>query len=200
MLDTLHLVRHGEVANPGHLVYADLPGFSLSPLGRRQADAVAARLAAQDGAVIACSPLERARETAAPLAAALGTVAAVDHRLTEWGLLSRWAGEVWGDLAVRYPGEVEAYLTDPSDLPFSPEPLDAVAARMAAAVADLGAGHPGGTAVVVSHQDPVQALRFHLTGRPLAGLGAAKPGHGTVITLRWDGEWAETGRWDPPGA
>ena len=45
---TIHLIRHGEVHNPDHVVYADLDGFGLSELGRQQARAAAARLAETD--------------------------------------------------------------------------------------------------------------------------------------------------------
>ncbi len=61
----------------------------------------------------------------------------------------------------------------------------------------LGDQFPGGTAVVVSHQDPVQALRLVLTGRPLGTLPEDKPGHGTILTLEPGDPWAESGRWDP---
>lgn len=196
MLARLHLVRHGEVHNPRHLVYASLPGFGLGASGRAQAHAAAAHLAGSPIDAVVASPLQRAVETAAPIAAAAGLPLRTDERLIEWRLLDRWAGVVWEDLADRFPGETDAYLSTPHDLPFSPEPIDAVARRLAEVVAELGSQHPGGRAVVVSHQDPVQALRLHLTGRPLSLLARNKPGHGTVLTL--EPEWVETGRWDPP--
>jgi broad specificity phosphatase PhoE len=196
VLARLELVRHGEVHNPRHLVYASLPGFGLSEAGLEQARAIASRLAADPPGVVVSSPLERAVQTAAPIADAAGVPLRTDERLIEWRLLDRWAGVVWGDLAETHPGETEAYLATPHDLPFSPEPIEAVARRMASVVADLGIEFPGGHAAVVSHQDPVQALRLHLTGRSLARLGRDKPGHGTVLTLR--PEWVETERWDPP--
>lgn len=199
MLHRLHLVRHGEVHNPDGLVYADLPGFHLSDLGREQAGSAAAHLGGSTVDAIVCSPLDRARETAAPIAHALALTVEIDDRLTEWGLSSRWAGVPWADLDHHFPGEIAAYTRTPHDLPFSPESIAAVAQRMEAAVADLGARHPGGTAVVVSHQDPVQALRLGLRGLDLAALNTDKPGHACVITLeRSAGEWRETASWLPP--
>jgi broad specificity phosphatase PhoE len=198
VLRRIHLVRHGEVENPGHVVYADLPGFHLSELGRRQADAAAARLGAiARGAPVVSSPLERAVETALIIARAVGTEPQIDPGLTEWRLGQRWAGTAWEDLPDRFPGELEAYLAHPADLPFSPESIAEVAERMTAVVGRLGAGHPNaGEAILVSHQDPLQAVRLRLTGRPLSALPVAKPGHAEVLTLD-----AAGGRWiESPGA
>jgi broad specificity phosphatase PhoE len=197
VLHRLHLVRHGEVHNPGHLVYADLPGFGLSRQGHWEAQAVADHLGEHPIDVVAVSPLQRAIETAAPLVAVLELDPEIDERLTEWGLLRRWAGIVWEDLPAGFPGEVEAYLTHPEDLPFSPEPLEALAARMLAVAEDLGTRYPGRAGVIVGHQDPVQALRLALTGRPLSHLPRDKPAHGTVVTLEPGDPWREISRWDP---
>ena len=67
----IHLVRHGHVYNPRHLVYASLPGFGLSDEGKLQADTVATHLSTLPIARIVSSPLDRAVETATPLAAAV---------------------------------------------------------------------------------------------------------------------------------
>jgi len=198
VLARLHLVRHGEVHNPDHLVYAALAGFGLSDLGRSEAEAAALHLSTGRIDVIAASPLQRALESALPIANRHGLEVTVDTRLIEWGLLDRWAGIVWEDLADEFPGEVDAYLSHPHDLEFSPESLDAVVQRFAAVVADLGEAHPGGMAVIVSHQDPVHAARLVLTGRSLEDRATDKPGHGTVITLEPGDPWVEAARWDPP--
>jgi broad specificity phosphatase PhoE len=192
----LHLVRHGEVENPDHLCYADLPGFSLSPRGRRQAAAAANRLAtvAGDEVAVVTSPLERAVETAAIIAAELGTRPVTDERLGEWSLSMRWAGVAWEDLPRVFPGELEAYLAHPHELAFAPESLAAVADRMTAAVADT----PPREVVVVSHQDPLQALRLRLSGRSLRCQNEDKPRHCEILTLRAAGNgWEETERWTP---
>ena len=65
----VHVVRHGEVYNPSGVLYGRLPGFHLSETGRAQADTVAEALADRDIAAVIASPLERAQETAAPIAA-----------------------------------------------------------------------------------------------------------------------------------
>ena len=196
MLRTLHLVRHGEVHNPDHIVYGDLDGFGLSSTGCRQADAVARRLAEMQIDAIVSSPLDRAVATAIPIAASSGIELVTDDRLTEWALGSRWAGVPWDDLPTRFPGEVEAYLAHPDDLDFTPETIADVAHRMGSVVGDLGVGHSGGRIVIVSHQDPIQALRFTLTDRRLSDLQADKPTHGCHITLAAAGPtWVETTSW-----
>jgi broad specificity phosphatase PhoE len=197
VLERLHLVRHGEVENPDGVVYADLPGFSLSASGRAQAAASGKYLLARGPSAVISSPLDRAVETAHTIAVAAGVEVTIDDRLVEWGLASRWAGVRWDDLHERFPGELEAYLASPYELDFSPESIDEVAARMAAAVESLDRSDLD-DAVLVSHQDPVQALRVRLTDAPRESFTLGKPGHASVITLerRTDG-WEETGYWEP---
>ena len=191
------LVRHGEVANPHHVVYADLDGFSLSSRGVRQAEVAAERLAAAPVELVVSSPLTRATETAAAIARPHGCAVVVDERLTEWRLSSRWAGVRWEELPDRFPGELEAYLEHPHDLSFTQESIAAVAVRMRAAVADRSAQRQ--CVVFVSHQDPVQAARLALTGRSLSALPHGKPGHAAVITLtNTRARWSEQGLWEPP--
>jgi broad specificity phosphatase PhoE len=197
VLAALHLVRHGEVANPRHICYGDLPGFGLSPAGRRQAEAAAAHLAGTGADLLLASPLQRALETASAIGRRLGLEPVVDDRLTEWRLGVRWNGVVWEDLPAAFPGELEAYLDHPADLPFSPESLAAAAQRLTALAADLGDAHPGATAILVSHQDPVQAARLLLTGGDLASLHRRKPGHAAVITLAPGNPWREVSCWEP---
>ncbi|MFH1330095.1 MAG: histidine phosphatase family protein [Actinomycetota bacterium] len=197
MLGRLHLVRHGEVANPRHLCYGDLPGFGLSPAGRLQSEAAAAYLAAAGAELLLTSPLQRAVETAGIIGRFLGLPAAPDDRLIEWRLGVRWNGVVWEDLPTAFPGELEAYLEHPADLPFSPETLAAAAERIVALVDEVGSRHPGAAVVLVSHQDPVQAARLLLTGRELAALHCRKPGHAAVLTFTPGAPWREAACWEP---
>jgi broad specificity phosphatase PhoE len=195
-LCTVYLVRHGEVLNPEHVVYANLPGFPLSPTGRRQAEYSAERL--PDHATIVASPLDRAVETATIIAERRSGRILVDDSLTEWGLSTRWAGHRWDTLDEVFPGELTAYLEHPHDLPFTPESLADVAKRMEGAVR----GHlaiTNGPLVIVSHQDPIQAARLALTGRPLTDLNRDKPQHAGVIELetRPAVPWAESTMWAP---
>ena len=77
----VHLVRHGEVHNPTRVLYGRIPGFGLSEDGRMMAKAAADFLAGRDVTLLLSSPLERARETAEPIAAQFGLPVTVDERL-----------------------------------------------------------------------------------------------------------------------
>src|SRR5579859_8069121 len=79
----VHLVRHGEVANPGGILYGRLPGYHLSENGQMMAKAAAEFLAGRDVTVLRTSPLDRAVETAGPIAAQLGLEIETDERLIE---------------------------------------------------------------------------------------------------------------------
>ena len=65
---TVHLIRHGEVHNPEGVLYGRRDGYHLSDLGRDMAERVAKTLGDRDIVHLRRSPLERAQETAAPLA------------------------------------------------------------------------------------------------------------------------------------
>ncbi len=74
----VHLMRHGEVHNPEGILYGRLPGYYLSDLGREMAEMVARFLAPKDVVRVVASPLERAQETAGPIAAAFDLP--IEHR------------------------------------------------------------------------------------------------------------------------
>ena len=80
---TVHLLRHGEVHNPGGVLYGRMSGFHLSDLGQRMARQVADVVGERDIVHLVSSPLERARETGQPLADARGVEIATDERLIE---------------------------------------------------------------------------------------------------------------------
>src|SRR5450755_2400036 len=82
-ITTVHLVRHGEVENPHGVLYGRIPGYHLSEEGRMMAKAVADYLGSRDVTVLRTSPLDRARETAEPIAAQLGLQPVIDDRLIE---------------------------------------------------------------------------------------------------------------------
>jgi broad specificity phosphatase PhoE len=195
-IDSVFLVRHGEVRNPGHVVYADLPDFPLSTTGRRQAAAVADYL--PHNATVVSSPLDRAVETAQIIANHTDGRVVVDNALAEWALGSRWAGHVWEELEASFPGELTAYLEHPEHLPFSPEPLSDLATRVGGAVR-IRRDELDGPLIFVSHQDPIQAARLFLTGRPLAELRRDKPMHAEAVELlvSTTEPWTERGSWAP---
>jgi broad specificity phosphatase PhoE len=161
----VHLVRHGEVENPGRILYGRLPGFSLSDLGRRMADVVAASMRGRDVTVLVSSPLERAQQTAAPIAAELGLDVDLDDRMIESTNHIEGLRFGVGDGSLRHPAHWR-YLTNP----FRPswgEPYVEVAARVRAAVDDARVRASGHEAVLVSHQLPIWVTRRAFEGRQL---------------------------------
>ena len=99
----VHVLRHGEVHNPNGILYGRLPGFSLSVAGRSQAGAVARSLADHDIAMVIASPLQRAQETAAPIAAAHDLIVRTDENLIEAGNTFEGLRVSVGDGALRKP-------------------------------------------------------------------------------------------------
>lgn len=161
-LTRVHLVRHGEVHNPEKVLYGRLPGYRLSDTGQRQAKVTAEFLATLDVAAVVASPLDRARQTATPIAEAHGLVVQIDPRLIE----SRNAFEG------RHFEASPALLRNPAFWglmrnPFRPswgEPYTEIAARMLTAVAEWRDAHAGRHVILVSHQLPVWTARRALEG------------------------------------
>lgn len=199
MASRIHLIRHGEVENPQHLVYASLPGFGLSEEGESQSREVARYLGRAPLVAIWSSPLERALRTAEPLAARVGIPVRLLTDVVEWSLMDRWRGTVWEELPDTFPGELEGYLEDPSNMPYSPESLGDLASRMARALRDLDQSYPHGDVAVVSHAGPVRAAVLALTGSPLGGFWEDQPEHGSVTTFapQTNGPWKIETVWAP---
>jgi broad specificity phosphatase PhoE len=161
----VHLVRHGEVANPTRVLYGRLPGFGLSEDGQMMAKAAADFMAGRDVTVLRSSPLERARQTAEPIAAEVGLPVEVDDRLIEpWNHFEGMRVAV-GDGSWRAPRHW-IYLSNP----FRPswgEPYVEVAERVLAAAADAAKAAAGHEAVCVSHQLPIWTARRSVEGKRL---------------------------------
>ena len=159
----VHLLRHGEVHNPQGLLYGRMDGFHLSDRGRAMADRVAEAVGDRDITHLVSSPLERAQETIAPLAAVRALQVHLDERVIEsenWFEGKRFAP---GDNALRHPS---AWLRLWNPLrPSWGEPYKAIVARMMAAVHDARAAAEGHEALIVSHQLPIWTTRLHVEGR-----------------------------------
>lgn len=197
MAARVHLVRHGEVSDPDHMVYASLPGYGLSELGISQARSAARYLGRQPVVAVWSSPLERALRTAEPIGGRLGLPVRVDPALGEWGLMDHWAGTSWDVLDSVYPGELARFLERPNDLPFSPESLADLSERVIATIRRLEGDHPHGEIAVVSHSGPLRAATLGLTGEPLTAFWEVQPEHGSVTTLRPGVTWSLESMWAP---
>ncbi|MEO7070329.1 MAG: histidine phosphatase family protein [Nostocoides sp.] len=159
----VHVVRHGEVENPERILYGRLPGYGLSELGRQMAGLAAAYLADRDVVAVVSSPLQRAVETATPIAAAHDLPIDVDERVVEAGNVFEGKQVASGKGLLKDPKMFRYFLN-----PLRPswgEPYVDLVARMKAAVADLRTRVAGHEAVIVSHQAPIWMLRSALEGR-----------------------------------
>ncbi len=197
MASRIHIVRHAEVENPQHLVYADLPGYHLSQVGAEQARAAARYLGRSPVVAVWSSPLLRSLRTAETIATRAGLAVRIDEDLTEWRLMNRWRGVRWEDLPERFPGELEAFSSTPQDLPFSPESLQDLIRRVTGALRRLDAHYPHGELVVVTHQAPVRAAVLGLLGMPLSSFREDHPGHASVTTMKGGPRWTIETTWEP---
>ncbi len=161
----VHLLRHGEVFNPGRILYGRLPDYHLSDLGQEMARLAAAFLAERDVVAVTSSPLERALETAAPVAALHRVAVGTDARLLE--ATNRFEGvDVAGGKGIWRHPELARHLVNP----FRPswgEPYDDVARRMRGAIDDMRVAADGHEGVLVSHQLPIWVARRSLEERRL---------------------------------
>ena len=200
----MHVLRHGEVYNPGKVLYGRLPDFHLSELGQQMAKAAAETLAARDITYVVASPLERAQETAAPFAAEFKLETASDIRLIESANYFEGKRVSVGDGALSNPRHWWV-LRDPIT-PSWGEPYLQIAQRMFAALQAARVAAEGHEAVCVSHQLPIWTLRrylekkrlwhdprrrqcglasltsFHFDGETLAGIGYREPAAHLVAT------------------
>ena len=160
---TVHLIRHGEVHNPEGVLYGRRDGYHLSDLGREMAQRIAGALGDRDIVELRTSPLERAQETAAPLAAALALTPVIDPRVIESGNVFEGKRFGHGDNALRKPS-TWIHLRNPFK-PSWAEPYVEVAARMTATVHDARDAARGHEAVIVSHQLPIWITRLAVEKR-----------------------------------
>lgn len=162
----VHLVRHGQVHNPDGVLYGRSPGFGLSDLGRQMAQRLGEHFAAVPLGYLVSSPLQRAQETMAPIAAAHPDLEVrIDDRVIE-------AANIFEG---RSFGKRNEILLRPSSWwalrnPLQPswgEPYTSILARMRTALADAASHATGGEALVLSHELPIWMARCWAEGRSL---------------------------------
>jgi broad specificity phosphatase PhoE len=161
----VHLLRHGEVHNPRGVLYGRLPGYGLSERGHAMAGRVADTVADRDIVHVGSSPLQRAQETAAPVAEKLGLEIVTDDRVIE-------AGNVFEGLTLGVGAGSLAHPRHWKHLrnPFRPswgEPYAEQVVRIREAMDDVADEVAGHEAVIVSHQLPIWVTRLAVEGRRL---------------------------------
>jgi len=183
----VHLLRHGEVENPRRVMYGRLPGYHLSANGHSMADAAADFFSERSVEALFCSPLERAQETARPVAERLGLEIVTDDRLIEpWNHFEGLTFGV-GDGSLRRPAHWP-YLINP----FRPswgEAYRSVARRMLAMMEVARVAAAGQEAVCVSHQLPIWVTRRMTEGKPLWHNPAVREcALGSVTSFTYSGD------------
>ncbi len=163
---TVILVRHGQTPSTGKVLPGRAPGLHLADLGREQAERAAARIGELDKVdAVYTSPLERARETAAPIGRVRGLKPIVARGLLECDF-GEWTGAELAKL-MKLP-EWGTVQRAPSTFTFpGGESFSAMQHRIVSAIDTLRAAHPGGTIVCVSHADPIKAAVAHALGTHL---------------------------------
>ncbi|MEU2793160.1 bifunctional RNase H/acid phosphatase [Streptomyces sp. NPDC007100] len=169
---TFVLLRHGETALTPQKRFSGSGGSDpeLSPAGHRQAEAVAAALAAR-GTIqaVVSSPLKRCRQTAETVAARLGLDVRTDEGLRETDF-GAWEGLTFAEVQERYPEDMAAWLGSAKAAPTDGESFAAVARRVAVSRDKLLARHAGRTVLLVTHVTPGKTLVRLALGAPPESL------------------------------
>ena len=190
---TVHLVRHGEVYNPKKILYGRMPGYHLSSRGNSMAVATSKFFRGRDVTYLAASPLERAQETARPIAEVTGCEVQTREDILEAGntfeglRTKGWRSQLINPVRWRH-------MTNTLE-PSWGEPYQEIFQRMWGAVEDARDTAEGHEAVLVSHQLPIVMVQRHVQGKPLAHA-SRNCDLASVTSLVFDGgdvvDWAYT--------
>ena len=185
------MVRHGQTPTTGKVLPGRAAGLHLAEAGVQQAHAVAERIAELPGVdAIYASPLERARETAAPIGKALQQRVKINKGLLECDF-GDWTGEQLSTL-MKKP-EWSTVQRAPSSFRFpNGESFTEMQTRMVTTLDNIRQEHPGGVVVCVSHADPIKAAVAHAMGTHLdlfqrivigtcSVSAVAYSGHGPIV-------------------
>jgi len=181
---TILLVRHGQTPTTGRLLPGQARGLHLSDDGKKQAEAAAARIARlKRVTAVYASPLERARETAMPIARARGLAMRIERGLMDLDV-GRWTGERLDKVSKR--PEWSTVQRNPSGFRFpGGESFMEMQTRMTDTLARLVERHRGGVVVAVSHADPIKAVVAHALGMHLDLFQRLNVAPGSITTIAY---------------
>ena len=165
MSSTVHVLRHGEVENPNKILYGRQPGWYLSSRGQEMAATLGEWSKSIDLGALHVSPLQRAQETAAPIAAAHNMAITTDKRLIEAANIFEGKSFELGSGVLKHPSSWR-HLYNPWK-PSWGEPYVEQINRMLAAVFAAKDAANGKDAICVSHQLPIWILRSAIENRRL---------------------------------
>jgi probable phosphomutase (TIGR03848 family) len=181
---TILLVRHGQTPTTGKVLPGRAKGLHLSDEGRKQAEIAAERIGELTKVVaVYSSPLERAKETAAPISKALGLKTQIDKGLFECDF-GDWTGKELSKLN-KLP-EWRTVQSAPSTFRFpNGESFTEMQTRMVSTLDRLRLKHPGGTIVCVSHADTIKAAVAHALGTHIDLFQRIVISPASVSALTW---------------
>jgi probable phosphoglycerate mutase len=162
---TFLLIRHGENDWVGKALAGRLPGVHLNASGAAQAERLARSLAGKPIQRVVSSPLERATETAGPIAAALGLTVQVCEEFTEIQF-GEWEGKPVAGLELDPRWKLYNSYRSTTPAPGGEMMLE-TQVRFVSGVERLRREHPAETIAVVSHADPIRAALLHYLGMPI---------------------------------
>ena len=192
---TVYLVRHGEVYNPKKVLYGRMPGYHLSSRGRSMAAVTSQFFEGRDVTYLAASPLERAQETAEPIAEVTGCEVhtrtdIIEAGNTFEGLRTKgWRSQLLNPIRWRH-------MTNPLE-PSWGESYEAIRARMCDAVDSARTEAEGHEAVLVSHQLPIVMVQRYVQGKRLAHA-SRECDLASVTSLVFDGDVVVDWSYDTP--
>ena len=176
-----YLIRHGEKDTPQSVLAARSPGVRLTAFGRRQAEAIAERLASEPVHRVYASPMERAQETAAPLARARGVPVEVleavhEYHFGEW--TNRTTESLEGDPSWKNFNGFRSGTPTPGG-----ELMLAIQARFVGAMLSLRDKFPDQGIALFSHGDPVRAALLYFAGSPMDFWSRFEISVGSITTI-----------------
>lgn len=183
-MTTVVLVRHATTSTTGKRLYGQSPGHDLDERGQRQAEAAAERLRGLAVDAVYSSPLERAQQTAKPIARAAGVRVRTRKGLIEPDV-GDWTGKALGQLRRRK--EWRVVQRAPSRFRFpGGESFRQLQQRAADEVEGLAREHPDGRIVCVSHADVIKVIVAHFIGLHLDLLQRLDISPASITTLHLD--------------
>ena len=180
----LLLLRHGETPLSAERRFSGRGDPALNERGLAQAQAAARRLSAYDVSAVVSSPLQRAAQTAAAVAAAFGVDVVTNDGFAETDF-GEWEGLTFAEIRGGWPKEMAAWLADPDVAPPGGESFTATFARVQSARDKLLAEHPGATVVLVSHVTPIKTLLRQALEAPPQALYRIHLDPASLSTTDW---------------
>lgn len=180
----LLLVRHGETLANREFRYIGSRDDALSARGVQQAQQLAQAFTPIALSAVYSSPLQRAYQTALPLATQQQLPVQVLADLTE-GRFGAWEGLSRAEVLAQDRSQLLAWEQDPTLTPPGGESFAAVQVRVVAAVERLAVLHPGQTIVLVSHVGPIKTLLCHALRAPLCSIFSIFIDPATISAIDW---------------